>query len=429
MNFSMLGTNSTSNLNNDLITKLKSVDISNKITPLDNQLTNIKNESSFVDKLKSSLIDFKNSLKYMNSSSSQTIFNQKQATIDGTSIKVKNSDNSLLQNGVIKTKVSQLAQKDVIQSNIIINKDTLFNSSSITINNKEFVLDNKNINDLIKDINDSNIANASLEEVSKDNFRLVIKSKNTGLDNKINITQNNIDLGLSLLENNVLKSQNSKINVDGIDYEMSTNDLKTNNGLEFTAKSIGDTNITIEDDNTSLESSLNNFVSSYNSVMDLLDEQIYNSTNSNKTSLESLKKDIKNFILTPIDKNNIFSNGFSLDKDGNLSLDYGIFKTNYDNNKSSISSLLIGTNDNKGIGTKLNDYLDGNLKENGMINEYINLLNKRKDFITNERELNISKLDSKYNDLSMQFSEYNGIISSMESSFASLKLLIDNPNN
>lgn len=431
-NYSMLGFNSTStNLNNELITKLKDSETLSKIKPIETKITNFTNESLFIKDIQTNLNNLKNSISNINVSSNVNIFDVKKAITNGNSVTFTSTNDSLLKEETININVNKLAQKDVYQSNTFTNIYNVLPNGTLNINNQNFITDNKTYSDIVDEINNSNLnLNASLEQVSATDFRLVLKSNDTGIENSISITQSNIDLGFNDLNNHTSIAQNLDIDIDGVNYNVNSSSITLTNGLKLDSHSLGKTSISISNDESAMETSLQSFVSNYNTFIKSINDKIY-STNelSNKSSLESLKTNIKNLILNSKDGNSLFNNGFNLDKDGNLSLDYSKFKQQYNINKDSIKSLLIGDISNKGVFSNLNDILSFESSSNGLLSNYNDSLSKKISNLNLDKEKGLISLDKKYNDLGQKFSDYNSIISSFENSFSSLKLMIYNQNN
>ena len=415
-----------------MINKLKQTDINNVISPIENKINFHTRENSFINDLKDKINNLKNTIKDINVSSVNNIFNSKSATIDGDSVSFNSTNDSLLKEESYKINVSQLAQKDVYQSNKFLNKTDVYSSGSININGTNFDLTNKTLDDLSNDINSSGLnVYSSIEEVSKNEYRLVIKSSSTGLDNKINISENNVDLGFSDPLNNVLKAQNLIMNIDGTEFNLNEPMVKLTNGLEIVAHKLGETTFTIQNNNSEISNVFSNFTNSYNNIIESIDKELYGSasTISDKSTLENLKTNIKNILLETKDNDSIFSKGFSLDKSGKLSFDNSIINNQFNETKDLLSNLFIGTNSNKGIFSKLNDLLDNENTNNGILSNYSKFLSNKIDSLNIDMTNMNEKLDKKYNDLSEKFNQYNSIITSFESSFSSLKLIINSKTN
>lgn len=429
MDYSLLGFNNTSiNLNADLISKLKQTETKNMVQPLELRLENLKKENSFINSLKNDFSGLKDILKDLNLSSENNLFNKKAATIDGDSVSFNSTNDAALREEDYNISVSQLAQKDVFQSNKFTNKDFVFSGGSLNINGKEFDLTNKTYSDVAKEISDSDVnVYASVQEVSNGEFRMILKGKETGEANKINIQENGVDLGFSDPNNHTLKAQNLNMNIDGIDYDVNSSKVVLENGLEITANKVGDTKISITNNNSELINTLDSFTNSFNKIMKKIDDSLYSSdlSISNKATLEDLKRSLKDIILQSKDNNSLFSNGFSLDKSGILSFDSKELVTNYNNDKSKLFDLFIGTDQNKGIFSKVNDLLNQENSSNGILSNYSKFLEGQSNNYTLQIDDMNQRLEQKYLDLSEKFNQYNSIITSFEASFSSLKLLIN----
>lgn len=117
----------------------------------------------------------------------------------------------------------------------------------------------------------------SIENTSRNNnqneYRIIIKSPESGLENKINFSKGHSTLGLDLESNNVLKAKDSLI-VDGVEYLNSSNNLIVN-GLKINAIKEVDFTIDIKEDSNSIIEEMKNFTKKYNELNELLNKAIY----------------------------------------------------------------------------------------------------------------------------------------------------------
>src|SRR5690606_15388590 len=148
---------------------------------------------------------------------------------------------------------------DVWQSNLFdgttVTKDTLVDQGNLTINGSTIDTNGKSYSDVVKEINKIDGVQASLVENSAGEFRVSIKSSETGIASKIDFTGSGAALshfGYDDVENNVLKAQDMKLRADGVNYSSSSNTI-TIDGLKITAtKESADSTINIENDTSSL---------------------------------------------------------------------------------------------------------------------------------------------------------------------------------
>lgn len=228
-----LGTGQASTLNSDLITKLKDAETASTVTPLDKKLETWQTESDKIAEIVSLTNDLLTTVKPFDLyvTSGVNAFNNKSASTSGTSAVFDAVDVGALNTGITTIDVSQLAQKDVYQSNTISDTSATIigtdSNDSLTINGTTYSTYGKTYTQLVEEINYNVDLNASLEQIGTSSYRMVIKSANTGTDNALSITETGINLGL-----NQFASQTTVVGTD----EPTGGDLVLN-GTTFTVTS------------------------------------------------------------------------------------------------------------------------------------------------------------------------------------------------
>ena len=91
---------------------------------------------------------------------------------------------------------------------------------------------------------------------------------------------------------------------------------------------------------------------------------------------------------------------------------------------SSLKDLFLGTAENKGLGTVLKENLDNMTFTGGVLDTYQKAMLTRETRLTDEKTKAEKALDTKYEQLALQFSTYGTIINKMESAFSGLKMMI-----
>jgi len=287
---------------------------------------------------------------------------------------------------------------------------------------------------LAEQINSNSNYNASIEGVGSNSNRLIIKSAETGLDNKISITQSGFDMGLNEIENNTVKAQNLLATVDGIDYNVSSNVLVVDGGLKITAVEVDEdgssSTISVQNDTSTVSTLLDDFVTKYNEFMDLVNEELYSTDSSleDKSTIRTVVESIKETLFNnygSTDDLNIFNFGLEIDKTGYLTLDSATFNEAIENDLESVKNLFIGTAENEGLGTSLKEYLDSLDSLDGLLSSYENSIDTRRTSLEEEQEEAQEVLDNKYILLAEQFASYTAIITEYENQFSSLQLMIE----
>ncbi len=443
-----LGSGQASALNSELIEKLKTAERVSTVAPIETKITKIATEKETFSTIDTKVKELLDAIKPFDLfvSGGVTAFEQKSATTSGDSVTFDAADVKALQKGFTTVNVSQLAQKDVYQSNSVTSavKDTVINKGILTIKvdnvTENFDTANMTYEQLATAINSKSKMAASVEQVGTNSFRLVIKSEESGLDNKLQITGTaSDDLGYTTdgtvvnSANYILEAKNMMAKVDGLEYNVSTNNI-TVNGLKITANKVdsngSSSSINIVEDNTQIESQMNNFLTKYNELVKLVETEAQNADSvlGDKSSARNIISQIKDKIFssygTSGDKS-VFNFGIELDKFGSLSLDSEKFNKAVQEDLSGLKELFVGTAEKKGLGTSLKETIDVMSFSGGVLTVYESGMEKREQVLNEEKEKAEKALNSKYEQLALQFSAYGTIINQMESSFSGLKLLIE----
>ncbi len=438
-----LGTGAAS-LNNKLIEKLKTAERRSTVEPLENNLKDWNTEKEKITEIISKANELLETIKSFDLfvAGGVTAFDQKTANASGKSVVFDAIDVSTLNKGTTNVTVTQLAKRDVFQSNAIkkdvkdrnIDKDNLL----ITLDDKTYTFDTtgKTYDELAKEINLNSNFTASVEQVGVDSYRLVIKSAESGKSNALKIAGGASDTlgyttdGHANPDANIQKASNLKATVNGIEYNVSTNLIIVDGGLKITAIETGKSSISIQADTTKIEPLLQKFISKYNELMNMVDKELYSADSSieDKSTLRSMMSGIKDKLFSSYGTNkslNIFNFGFEISKNGLLSIDSTKFNEAVKNNIDGLKSLFLGVAEKEGLGTQLKTYLDDLDSFSGLLTKYEDTMNNRKENLEKAKTKAIKSLDSKYALLSLQFAAYGIMINKFEAQFSSLKLMIN----
>ena len=373
--------------------------------------------------------------------SDTNVFDEVSATTTGSSVSFDATDTSNMEEGTVSIEVTQLAQKDVYQSNTISDTTATMDSGTISITiddtTYDFSTDGKTYEELVTEMNKNSGLEVSLEQVGDTSYRMVIKSVESGSDNGLTITQTDIDLGLEDTDNHVLIAQNLLATIDGIDYEKSSNKVTLESGLIIKAVSEGTSTITIENDNASVVEGIVSIADKYNNLVDLVNSYILgdedeNAVISDSSTLKTMMSEIKGVLFDSYgleDEENLFKYGISFDSDGYMQVDETELTEALTDNYDDIKELFTGYAEKEGIGTRLKTYLDSLDGIDGLLTAYDDKLDGRLETLKDEYQTASDKLDEKYEQMSTQFAAYTVLITQMENSFASLKSIIDDTSS
>ena len=429
-----LGQGQAASLNSDMLEKLKAVDRKATVEPIEKKLEKFESEKKVISDVTTKVNELFDAVKVfsLNQSTGTNAFQQKSANVSGEGVVFDSDDLSALKTGSLRVEVKELAQKDVWQSGEIKKADIsipLAGKGDLTIKLGSadaipIPTEGKSYNEIVTEINKISGVQASLVEDSAGNFKLSIKSSETGVANKIEIGGGaSTHFGFD----NVLVAQDMKLKADGIDYSSSSNTV-TIDGLKITAtKKGGDSTINIENDTTTLSAQMKNFADKFNELRATIENEIYSADASvdNKGALRDMLATIKNELFgTGSGDKSIFSFGFSLDeKSGDILFNQKDFEASIKNGTADLEALFAGTPDKKGIATSMDEAISISGVTKNLLDYEINML-EREERLKKDKEAAETTLDNKYSQMAQQFATYGVMINQMESSFSGLKMLI-----
>ena len=422
-----LGQGQAATLNSELIDKLKTAEKKATVSPIEAKLEKFTSEREAMTSINKSVDELLAAVKVfsLNQTTGTHAFNSKSASTSGDSVMFDAEDVNALQVGFTNVNVSQLAQKDVWQTNgAAINsseKDVKIDKGIITYNGKDFDTANFTYNELVKEINkEVPGVTATLADTGSNEFRLLIKSDNTGVANKVTIS------GSTLGFDNVLEAKDMKMKVDGVEYTNSSNSM-TISGLKISATKIGESTINIEEDNSQLTKQMETFAKAYNELNATIDKELYSadSSISDKAALRDVMSKVKSTLFgTGNADATIFSYGFSFnEKNGDLKFDAKEFEKAAKIDKQAIQNLFVGVAEKPGIATVLDEAITISGVKKSLLDYDLNMLS-RENTLKKDKETAEKTIDARYQQMSLQFASYGAIINQMEASFNGLKLMI-----
>lgn len=510
-----LGSSGSTGLSAELIEKLKSAETKAKVDPIETRITDWDTEVEQFGEIEAKIAEFLAASKSFDLfSTNENAFEQVYATATGTAASFDATGTSNLNPGTVSVSVSQLAQKDVYMSDTITDKDAIMGSGTIEIviggDTLTFDTTDKSYSTIVTEMNNYPQLDVALEKVSDTEYRMIIKSSESGLENALTITQtgavnlgfgdsytsatntfvgtdipasgevisftdgtnvysytstgvdtyddiiNNINLtgnftatlvngeisissnsGASLeitsdtmfgLKNDsqTQTAQNMLANVDGIDYNLSSNTIVMQSGLTITALELGNASVGIQRDTSGVETAFSELISQYNDLVDLISEYTISADSKieDKATLRSIMNQIKEDMFGSLNDKSIFNYGVDLDKTGHLTLNSATFNTAIIEDYDGVKSLLVGVAEDKGIGTKLKEYLDALDSFDGLLTSFGDSMSTKRSSLEEEKAKAVAFIDSKYSQLASQFAAYTAIISQFESAFSGLKMMI-----
>lgn len=435
-----LGSGGSVDLSTELIEKLKSAESTSILDPITAEIEDTQAEIDATDEVNTKILELLAIVETFDLYTSDTnIFDEVSATTSGSSVTFSADDTANLNPGTINVSVSQLATKDVYQSEIISDNEEIMSNGTLSVtvgdDTYDYTTDGKTYEELVTEMSYNPSLDVALESVSDDSYRLVIKSTNSGLENAISIVQSgNLDLGFEDETNHVLSAQNFKGTIDGIDYDLSSNKLTMDNGLSISALETGDSSISIEKDNSTVVTQIESLANVYNELIDLVDSYTLGDEDdpaviSDSSTLRSVMTSIKDFFYDTYgldDEENAFIYGISFDSSkGYMEIDSTVLNAALTNNYDDVKELFTGYAEKEGIGTKLSTYLDDLDSIDGIITSYQERLDDYLNTLNDDYDDASETLDDKYSSMATQFAEYTVLITQMENEFSALESIID----
>ncbi len=442
--YSTIGAFNTGNaasLNGDVITKIREAEEKAVLDPIDVSLEDLDIEKEVFAEIKTKVNELLETVKVFDLfSSSSNAFEQVTASTSGTSAVFDAADVSSLQEGTYLIDITQLAQKDVWQSNTqtLAQTETAMAAETLDINGESFDTTGLTLQELADKINLSSVATASVEQVGDDSYRLVLKSAEPGTANALVISGTAATTlgyddatdtdGDGTPDNHTLTAQNLQATVDGVSYDVSSNSIEVDGNLKVTATDIGTSTLTIQQDDSYVLPAVQEIVDAYNNLTALITEELYNTETSveNLDSLRTLQDGLKNLFFGSygVNDENAVNLGFEFDRYGALTLNTETFGEALTNDFDGVKDFFLGVAEDKGFGTTFKEYVDDLNAYNGLLSVYEDDMAERKTKLEEEREETVEKLDTKYATMASQFTAYAAIIAQMEASFSGLEMMI-----
>jgi len=207
-----LGLGSDGALSFDIIEQLRAADEAGQVKPIENNIEKNSEEKAAMVTL-SGLANTAQS--YMKSLGEDQLYLERSSTVTGDGVSATVSAGVSVQ--TITLDVNQLAQEQIVQSQTFSTKESAVatgNSSlSISVGNNSYFIDDitaaTTLEELATKINEAASAHitASVLKTDTDQYRLIVKGKDTGFENSVTMVEGtNLNIGLD--DDNAMKSAN-----------------------------------------------------------------------------------------------------------------------------------------------------------------------------------------------------------------------------
>lgn len=435
--------------------------------PLTTKKTNTQITLTGVGQLKSAISTFNTTLAKLSASGA---FNKRAINIsqDTDDPVLKITSNADASNGQYNITVNNLATTSKVEGTFSSSTSSLVaEDGTLTFtagDGNEFSVDVKKgdtLQQIRKRINNSadNFGlTANIVNTSDGKAKFVIDSGVTGAGNDLKITGSTTELkkfevdtstSTPVTDSNMSRTQqatNAEIDVDGSVLSSATNTFKnTVQGLDITVLRVSDKDtdgnlksnkVDITTDKTAIKTLVQEFIDSYNTLIDKSTALGKRSTivggvsqdDGGALAGDSMPRAVRSLMSTTVMEpnsemtgiNSVFQLGMKMDNDGKLSLDSDKFSTALDDNYEQVVALFSGEN---GVAGKMQTALKEYTKTGGLISQRQDQLNTDLRSLAT-REATASDQLTKYEaNLRAQYGSLDTLLASMQSSASYLNLL------
>ena len=348
-----------------------------------------------------------------------------------------------------------------VNGDSLVTSADLFRKADVTegtfiIGNATFTIDNTTtLSSIISQINASDDANATAQWDSIDG-KLVITSRTTG-SAFINIeagTSNFTDvMGLTKTEVDAVSGDqitrilvdaqtigdNAQFSINGTHFTSTSNtitsDLSRIQGLTINLKGVtgegGSTTLTVERDKETLATAVSDIVDAYNELIENVDKEVARGAQlADQSTLKMIRNQIRSLMTSSLSGMSVFKNldavGISADKASAnnistekvnvLNFDKDRFLSAFDADRTALKQLLVGTDSNLGIFSRIENVLESALTG---VSGYFESANR-------SYQKEISRIDKKIERANKEVERYKA---RLEAKFSAMDLLIAKMQN
>jgi len=332
-------------------------------------------------------------------------------------------------------------------------------TGTFTIGNAEFTIDeNTTLNGLVKAINadkdsnvlaswDSTTGKLKLTSTVEGESYINVERGTSNITNILGFTTGDSAETSTFMTNSQNLGQNAKLVLDGTKTVISSSNTVTSDstglaGVTLYLKGVSKpaegetvpsaTSVSVDMDSSKLTEAVKGFVESYNSVMSELSESLkYGADLFGDTSLNSIKRTLRNSIMTAFDNDGMYSLlssiGISTAEIGtkgdedftSLSLDETKFNNALKENPNSVKSLLVGDKGESGILSRAEKVIEDAVSPEGYfitkVSSFKLQISRYEDKITASQD----RVKKYREQLEAQFAAMEDTIAAMQSSYSS----------
>ncbi|PHS56714.1 MAG: flagellar hook protein [Sulfurimonas sp.] len=440
-------------LTQDVLDQLRKADEAAQITPIDLSLANENDKKDALAVVDASMTNFIDSI---NEIKSKGLYNERSATITGTSVEITATAGTDIQD--FNLTVNSLATKQIEQSGSFSADTSLIASGAgsvnLNVNGTDYTINYdatttlKDFKTLINDTAGTDV-NATIVQLNTGDFRLFINSANTGSSQNITITDNSAGLNGTQLTSGLTAIQtaaNASFTFNGQAVTRQSNtvtDLIT--GLTIDLKETGSSEVSIAQNRQGILDKMDSFVSKYNSAISELNKVTKISVDSSvrgifsgESTIKSLKSEIQDLVTTVGGGvGSLLDYGFDVDKDGVMSLDKTIFEAALDKNPDNVEAFLAGgtftnadltTTTLTGAFTQFSTSIESYTKFNATLDQLKTSFTDNISSLEDRKTTATQRLDSRYEILKKRYASYDAIIARLNNSSSLFTQIINSSN-
>ncbi len=280
---------------------------------------------------------------------------------------------------------------------------------------------------------------ASVLQVGESSYELVITAKDT--NKAITFADDNPDadsLENILALNNIQDQKAATFKYNGVEISRDTNEIDdliigVTISLNQNQEATDSASINIAQNDTSINTEMSLFVSSYNALITNLNDMTRANRESGSVGIfngdsfvKSIARDLST-IVTRADSNgnSLMDYGIDIDRYGEMSLDSSVFNEKFTSNPEAMELFFSGDSETDGIFTKLDDRLNEYTGYNKLLSNFSDQISSLQTNTTDQYDKQKASLDNRYEIMTTKFIAYDAMISRMNSQFSSFQMMID----
>ena len=451
MGISSLGVGS-SILTQDVLDQLRKADEASLIRPISLNIINENDKKAAFNEVDATMKNLSDAIGELGN---PDLFNNRNVTIDGSSIAMSAAKNSDIQNFTLDVK--NLATKEIDESDSF-GSDTdkiATDDGSMTLDikdadgnvTKSYTIDynaDMTLKELKNEINKvaGDDVSASIVKVADGDTRLFLNAVKEGENQNFSITDNDGNLsddngstngGTNLTDNmsTLQDGANAKFTFNGQDIERESNhitDLVT--GYDITLKDTGSSQVNVAQDRDAIMKRIDSFVEKYNAAITELTNVTKSSTDSKQRGIfssDSVMRGLLSTVQNMIGEaggevGKLYDYGFDVDRDGKLSVDKSVIEKKLDDNSDNVAAFFGGgeyknsdgtTTTVKGAFVDMSAILGTYTDYNGMLDQFQTSINDTISDLEENKQNVTERLDNKYDILKKKYMAYDAMIAKL----------------